>query len=226
MGRPDLVTAPEDGAVLAVVDLELAKRQCHLDGTTDEDGFVGQTLIPAAFDRAELVTRRQLLVATWDLKLDFFPCVSGIWGSHQAAWRDWIELPKPPLIEVVSITYVDTAGATQTWASSNYLVDAPQGPRCARGRVSPAYGVIWPQTRYQLNAVTIRFRAGYVDDITAAAVDQEPNVPALLVQGMLMDIGTMFENRENYVGDTRITDIPTGRSQQIFESFRSYGSQS
>lgn len=221
----DLVTAPEDGAALAVVDLELAKKQCHLEGTTDEDGFVGQTLIPAAFDRAELITRRQLLAATWNLTLDGFPC-NGFGEGRIVGRGNWIEIPKPPLIEIVSITYVDTAGVTQTWASSNYLVDKPQGPRCARGRVQPVWGAIWPVARYQLNAVTIRFRAGYVDDITAAAADQEPNVPALLVQGMLMDIGTMFENRENYVGDTRITDIPTGRSQQIFESFRSYGSQS
>lgn len=207
----DLVTAATEDGYTDVVDLDVAKLQCRIDGTT-EDVFLTNQLIPAAFDRAELATRRQLLATTWRLVLDRFPACG------------WIEIPKPPLIEVVSLTYLDTAGVSQTWGSSNYVVDRPQGPRCRRGRIALADGVIWPATRSQINAITVTFRAGYVDDIAAAAADQVPNVPSLLVQGLLMDIGTMYENRENFVIGTIVADLP-GRSADIYRSFKSFPTQ-
>jgi uncharacterized phiE125 gp8 family phage protein len=191
-----LVTAPTDEPV----ELEIAKAHCRVT-FTDDDGFFEDELIPTARDRAELTTQRQLIEATWDLKLEAFPC------------DGWIDIPKPPLIAVVSVTYVDTAGVAQTWAASNYLVSIPVGARCRRGRLTPAYGVSWPSTRAQMDAVTVRFKAGYGT--------QPADVPKLLMRGLLLDIGTLYADREDLVIGATAVELP-GRSRQIYQSFKSH----
>ena len=182
------------------------KRQVRLPGASDEDKLLSGIYIPAARERCETATRRQMRVVTYDAKLDGFPAAAA-----------WIELPRPPLISVTSITYVDGDGTTQTWASNQYVVDAPSGPKAARGRISPAYGVTWPTTRDQMNAVTIRFVAGY-------GHASGPRLPPLLKAAMLLDIATMFENRENLVIGTIVAEVPQ-TSKDIYRSFESLPSQ-
>lgn len=128
-------------------------------------------LIAAARQEAETELRRALVTQTWDLYLDAFPY-----------WE--IRLPKPTLQSVTSITYVDTDGVTQTLDASDYLVDTASEP----GRVTPVFGGVWPVTRWQTNAVKIRFVCGY----GAAAA-----VPQGIKNWMLMRIGALYENRES-----------------------------
>ncbi len=105
--------------------------------------------ISGAREYGETVTHRAFITQTWDLKLDGFPCDGVIW------------LPKAPLISVTSVTYVDPAGASQTWSAALYTVDAPSGPKARAGGVVPIYGEAFPSTRHQVNAVIVRFVAGY-----------------------------------------------------------------
>ena len=109
----------------------------------DEDTLLAG-LICAARSHAELVTRRQFVTATWRLDLDEFP-------------RDWLSIPRPPLVSVSSVVYEDTAGVSQTWSSANYLVHAGSQP----GRIAPVYGQVWPTTRWRPGAVQVTFVAGY-----------------------------------------------------------------
>lgn len=194
------ITAPDGEPV----SLENAKHQCSLDGTTAHDAFFATVLIPSARDRAQLATRRQLLEATWEWQLDRFPCV-GV-----------LELPKPPLIAVSSVKYTDTAGATQTFAASNYTVQAFAGERCVRGRIGLKTGVSWPTdvAINEIGAVQIRFTCGY-----GAAED----IPPLLHQAQLIDISTLFEYRENIVTGTIVADVP-GAAKDIYRSFKSRAS--
>lgn len=200
-----LVTAPD--ASSAAVTLEAAKTQCALTGITEFDSFLSDQVIPAAIDRAQGETQRQILRAVWAWHLDAFPCAA------------WIEVPKPPLAKVLSVTYVDEAGVTQTWAPDQYLVDAPAGPRARRGRLAPAYGVSWPLTRPQMSAVTIEFLAGYGADADAVVTTPD-DVPALLRQALLIDIATLFEHREQVVTGTIATEIPRS-SRDVYRLFRS-----
>jgi len=117
---------------------------------------------------AEGYTRRALVTQTWDMKLDSFPC-----------WT--IYVPKPTLQSVVSITYVDTDGNTQTLATDQYLVDTNSTP----ARITPVFGGIWPVTRWQNNAVTVRFIAGY--GLAAA-------VPDGIKSWMIIRIKHLFDN--------------------------------
>jgi uncharacterized phiE125 gp8 family phage protein len=162
-------------------------------------------LIQAARDRAEQATDRAMLTQTWDLVLDAFPD------------EDWIEIPKPPLVSVTSVKYLDSTGVLQTWPAANYLVEAPAGPRCRRGRLSLAYGISWPSTFGQIKDVTIRFVCGAA---TAAGI------APLLRQAMLLDIGTLYVNRESVLTGSReqVVEMPFG-SRAIYRSYHSPATQ-
>ena len=141
-------------------------------------------LIQVAREHAEMFTSRQFIEATYRLHLDEFP------GAVDA-----IELPRPPLIAVESIKYVDTDGVEQTLDASKYKVDAVSEP----GRVVPAYGESWPVARSQINAVTVEYKAGY----GATRAD----VPQRAKQAMLLMCGDWYEHRENVVTGTIQTEL-------------------
>lgn len=161
------------------VSLAEAKEQLRIT-ETDRDVLI-TSLIGPAKECAETITGRALITQTWDLSLDSFPHV--------------IDVPKPPLQSVTSITYIDTGGATQTLASSEYTVDTKTEP----GRIVPAYGKSWPSTRDIVNAVTVRFVAGY-GNATA--------VPKSIKQGMIMHIDHMLENTGMVAIGNIVNEIP------------------
>lgn len=195
-----LATAPTSEP-LALAD---AKAQILIsDDITDQDVYIETTLIPAVRDRAELATQRAMLPQAWDLVRDGFP-VDG-----------YLELPKPPLVSVTHVKYRDTAGVLQTWAASNYVVEAPAGPRCRRGRLSLAYGVTWPSTYRQAGDVTVRFICGYAN---------AASVPPLLKAAMLLDLATLYAQRENVVTGTIVAVLPGG-VEAIYRSFKSRSQQ-
>jgi uncharacterized phiE125 gp8 family phage protein len=174
----------------------VAEAKLHIRATEDtvEDALVS-SLITAAREYCETFTRRSFLPQVWDLKLDSF--------CDPAAYKDGvIWLPKPPVTAVTSITYLDTAGDSQTLSTSIYTYDLPSGPKASRARVQEAYGQVFPQTRSTLNAVTIRFAAGYA---TAAAV------PYSIKAAMLLLIGHWYQNRETVVVGVGIgsVQVPT-----------------
>jgi uncharacterized phiE125 gp8 family phage protein len=184
--RPPTLVTPPSGEVLS---LDEAKHQCQLELTDDAHDAFLIGAIAAAVDAAEDRTGLQFLPATWMRTLDRWPC------------ERWIELPRPPLISVTSITYVDLAGVTQTFAASNYVVDAPAGRTVRRGRVGLKSGVVYPSAQAELNAIRVTYLAGY------ANADQ---VPARLKQGMKMLIGHWFANRETVMVGTIHGEIEHG----------------
>jgi uncharacterized phiE125 gp8 family phage protein len=207
MGALNLVT----GSTSQPVTLQEAKS--HLRVTIDDDDALIQAQIEAATERVELETGRQLLHATWEFWLDRCPGASGsdsasggtadLGASAWLAWNDWwtrrfIDVPRPPLQSVLSITYVDTAGVQQTWDPALYQVHKPSGPLARRGRIQPAYGVAWPVTRDQMDAVVVQFTAGYGTSPDA--------VPQMLRRAILLIVGDFYGNREaTIVNDSRMT---------------------
>jgi uncharacterized phiE125 gp8 family phage protein len=181
-----LVTAP------ALEPVSLAEAKVHLRVTVaDEDALI-DGLIRAAREYVETFTHRALITQTWDLKLDRFP-------------SDAIRLPHAPLVSVTSVSYLDTAGATQTWSASLYTVDAPSGPKARSGQIVPAYGESFPSTRGVVNAVTVRFLAGY--GATAAAAVTA--VPASLKAAIKILVATWFgPGRQSVQIGTIVTVIP------------------
>lgn len=135
-------------------------------------------LIGAARQQVEEYCNRALVTQTWRMTLDRFPRV-----TDRNRWAE-IRLPRPNLVSVTSITYIDANGDTQTVTADDYIVDTASLP----GRIVPAYGVAWPATRCQPDAVTITFTAGY-----GATAD---TVPASIRAAVLLVVGDLYKNRE------------------------------
>lgn len=117
---------------------------------------------------------RALITQTWDWTLDDFPC-----GPDQT-----LRVPLPPLQSITSVKYIDTGGVEQTLASSEYSVDI----RSSRGRLRPAYEKTWPSTRAVMNAVTVRFVAGYGAGPAA--------IPEPIRQALLGLVADFYTNRD------------------------------
>lgn len=149
------------------VTLAEAKAHLRLEDTDDEDEQI-QRFLDAAIKLIEDAYWLQLITATWELKLDFFPEV--------------IHAPRGPL-QSATIEYVDDAGATQTLSPSAYTVDDASRP----GRIIPAYSYDWPSTRYHLNAVTVEMVNGFGDSAT--------DVPQPIKQAILIFTGILYESR-------------------------------
>lgn len=178
------VTAP------AATPLTLAELKLHT--RYDDDQTVDNALLMMYQDAVVSLLEgdngilgRALITQTWDLKLDQFP-----YGSTP------IRPKLSPLQSVSSITYVDENGNTQTWAASNYTVDTATEP----GRIEPAYGVAYPATRYQHNAVTVRFVAGYGSFGS--------DVPEAIRLAIAIWVSHFYEVREPIVTGTIVAQVP------------------
>lgn len=156
-----IITAPASEPV----SLSEAKSHLRVDHA-DEDALIS-ALITAAREECEHLLERAVAQQTLALVLDSFPA-----GG--------IQLPRPPVVSVTSVEYVDQDGVTQTMSSADYLLDDAQQPSW----LLLAYGEEWPQTRDQANAVTVTYVAGYAD------------CPELIRAWMLLRIGTLYANRE------------------------------
>lgn len=178
-----LVTGP------AVEPLSVATARLALKIDTTVDDPLIDKWIGAARDYVETFTGRKLITQTWDLKLDAFPSC------------DVIELPFPPVTSITSVTYVDTAGTSQTWSSANYTTDLPAGDQASPARITPAYGVVWPSTRDVINAVTVRFVCGY---------SAPERVPEGLQSALLQLVAHRYYHREAVVVGTIAQELPFG----------------
>lgn len=143
------------------IHLDAAKLHCGVHDS-DRDALFPKWIADARED-VESRTCRQLLHARYTLSLDAFPRdslrVGNRWVYHG------IIIPHVPLVSVASVAYVDSAGATQTIASSDYVVSTSATP----GHITPAYAYSWPPTRCQAGAVTVTYDAGYASRFSADA---------------------------------------------------------
>ena len=158
----------------AGVSLSRAKKHLELDGAADRihDSHVS-ALVLAATKMAEDYTGRALTTQTWEMTLDSFP----LYGDRS------IWLPRPPLVSVTSITYVDSAGDPQTLDSAEYRVSTHREPAA----VEEAYSSTWPTTRTVQEAVKVTFSAGF-------GADHE-SVPEVLQQAICLVVAYWFGNR-------------------------------
>ncbi len=145
-----------------------------------------EALIAAIVTHTEGMLGRRLITQVIDWRIDRFP----------VSVADPVLLLFSPAQSVDLITYVDSAGITQTWPASEYQVDLGGDP----ARLLPACGEQWPVTRRQLNAVTIQATYGYGDN----AADVEPDI----LIGMKQLIATNYEQRSAVVLGTSAVRVP------------------
>lgn len=188
-----LVTPPSG----QIVTLAQACRQCRIP-----EGFDDDMINDLIADATEVVERNiygeaQMLTATYSVQVRHW-------------WWFWTELklPRPPLQSVVSITYVDPNGDTQTLGPSIYEVQAPWRQP---GSVRRVPYQVFPALRLQeMWPITITFQAGY------GTIDA---VPRCVKRAALTWIASAYRNR----GDTEV-DERTWNAVQALLDQAGYGS--
>ncbi len=168
--------------------VSLAEARAHLRLTGDDDEQSVTNYLMAARQFVENYIGRALINRTYDFKLDWgWPC------------RDLIKrivLPMPPLVSVTSINYIDTTGTSQLLASNQYQVTLGN----VYGSIVEAYAVTWPSVRNQVDAITVRFVAGY-----------GTTAPDAVRQAILLMTGHMYENREAAaIRGANVSELPFG----------------
>ena len=156
-----LITAP----TAEPLDLAEAKLHSRVD-VSDDDLLIG-AMISAARDYAENLTTKQLVAARWKQVMDSFPGRhAGLapYGSAFSLPGNAILLRMHPVIQVLSIQYLDMQGVAQTVDPATYVVDYSTEPV----RITPVFGQIWPIPMPQIGSVWVNFDAGYAAPITAS----------------------------------------------------------
>lgn len=204
------VTAP----TVDLLTLEEAREQlrvvaCGSPPEHPDDALI-QTLIgivTSELDGVDGWLGRALLDQIWLLTLDQFP------GAHRKVWRfkwgcmlDRIYLPltspkfsgdSPAPAPVVSLTYVDCDGVTQTLVEgTDYRVVVENDPMF----IEPVFDTCWPDTREISGAVRVTYEAGY----GATAAD----VPDVIKNYARVRVGQLYEFRELVLAGTSVAEVP------------------
>ena len=223
------------------VTLALAKEHLRVD-FTDDDNVIG-LYITAAREYVENWLNIAIYQQTWCLYLDSFP-----WGDYRstipldqrnpydysAYWSDLaIRLPKPALMQVLSINYLDQFGNQQTLAGpaaplgtntniatnpAQYYVDNNSWP----ARIVPVAGSTWPTSlSYQSSSIQVTYTAGAYGTGT-------PNTcPSRIVQAILLMVSHFYEHR-GAMTEIKLATMPLGVKALIapfrFEVFGNYKS--
>lgn len=191
---------PPASQIITVSD---AKLHLRID-TTAEDSYVS-ALIDAATNAIEAYTHRSLITQTWRYSRDRFPYPYPQNGyvdplflqtPSTGAWlAEPIWLPRPNLLSVTSVTYLDVNGTQQTLSPSVYTVNTDEVP----GTISLANGQSWPNALYLRNSVQITYTAGYGASAT--------NIPAAIIHAAKLVIGDLYANREAALIGTRAATV-------------------
>jgi uncharacterized phiE125 gp8 family phage protein len=162
-----------------VVSVEDAKMHLRVEHSEDDSLIAG--LIAAAtgwLDGPDGWLGRALGGQVLEWQADGWPC------------NDFA-LPYPPLVEVISVSYVDPEGDEQTW-------DFP----------TPLYFDDLPTVRGRPHDIKIRYRAGY-----GAFNSEDPPVwvnaiPAQLRAAILMLVAQWYETREAVTVGVSAEEVP------------------
>lgn len=159
----------------------LEEMKTHARVTAPEEEALLAGNIIAAREWAEAYTQRALITQTRTLKIDRFP------NREDAV----IELPGGAIQSVSSISYTDTDGNPQTWATANYVVDTEWEP----GRIGLAYNKNWPtDARIWDLPITITYVAGYGDDPS--------DVPQLIREAIMRVALELYEMRQETTSES------------------------
>lgn len=168
------VTPPVDEPI----DLASAKVQLRVDETADDDLI--ESLITAAREHVEDITRRAILTQTWDYSIPAWPRC------------DYIKLPLGNLQATVvpaihSVKWKDTDGVETTLTLDTDYLWETNGEGC--GRVVLPYGMTWPSgTLYPSNPITVRFVCGW----------ESPDlIPQKIKAALLLILTDLYENRSS-----------------------------
>jgi uncharacterized phiE125 gp8 family phage protein len=159
----------------SIEPVTLAEAKLHLKEdlvSVDNDARIS-ALISAARQAVEHSMGRAIMLQTLETTLDEFP--------------DAIQLDWPPIIDITSVEYTASDGIATALSSVSYTLDNANEP----GWLVPAYGYSWPATQCSINAVRVRYRAGY--STSGVAATAQAAVPTGIKYAILLEVGTRYK---------------------------------
>lgn len=185
---------------LATLYSQVEQVEIDTDGHPDDALLLG--ILDAATDYAEKFTGRSLLLRTWEFALDEFPTSFGTTTTPADLQILRIEVPNPPLVEIVSFMIGEESDDELLEEGVDYLVD-DYGDKAVLRPVST-----WPTvfTAYP-NLIKVRYRAGYQSE-------EEPDSDATALPGglraaVLLMVGHLYDHREASV-EKAMQELPLG----------------
>lgn len=166
----------------------------HLVEVPTEDRSYVESLVLAAttwIDGPSGWLGRTLGVQTLEYVLDAF---------ETDACSDTISLPYEPLIDVVSVTYVDESGATVTMPANEYALTL--------GGLRILDDADWPSTDDVPGAVKIRYRAGYGKLTAGDPPVLVNNAPPPIKVAVMMLVAQWYRSREPAVIGGSVETLP------------------
>ncbi len=153
----------------ATEPVSLAEAKAWLRVDLDDEDTLISALIKATRLSAEHIMQRTLITTVLELVVDRFPPA--------------LRLERPKVLSVVSVKYLDELGIEQTLDPTDYVLDADNAP----GYLVPAPDKAWPATLGRVNAVRVRYTAGYGPNAA--------DVPESIKQWMRLHIEHYYRNR-------------------------------
>lgn len=164
----------------------------------------------AAIEYVEGVCGCSIMKQEWQLGLSEFP----YWEERLMRGRDSylprpILLPRGPLINLDSIDYVDSNGASQKYSAG--VVDDLSKPPA----IYPPYGVVFPIARYDANSVKVKYTTGMGWKDDAAAPNQVMETVKMAVRFL---VAHFFENTEPVPIDVSVVKLPYSLEAMLWAS--------
>ena len=197
MGVKVYVANTVEPLTLAVVRAHLGIVPYELDSSGDGDhphDEMIMAMLGAAREWAENFTGRSIALKTYELALDEFP-------------DDEIRLPNPPVVSIDSVIYVDADEQVQTVDPSDYVLDNSQ---FCEGWLKPAIDFTWPATAAVMNAVKVRYVAGYADPEPVSSDPAADTLPYAIRAALLLMVGHLYANREAVSLTNMPFEVPLG----------------
>ena len=190
----NLITAP----AVEPITLAQAKDFAVVASSFTLDDSLITGLISAGRQTAESYTDRAFFNQSWLLTLDHFPL---FWGRSTVKNIEdsmypyqyffdgmTIRLPKPKVVSITSITYLDDTGTSHTMSSDQYVLDNNSEP----ARLIPAFNAYWPTASiYVPGSVQITYETGTYGDGT-----EVNTCPQNVVTAIGVYVAHFYRNRE------------------------------
>tara|TARA_X000001388_G_C2206457_1_gene113300 strand:+ start:183 stop:845 length:663 start_codon:yes stop_codon:yes gene_type:complete len=181
--------------------LTLSDTKSYLRVDHSSDDSLITSLIIASRQLVEEHTGRALITQTLHLFLDGFneaedPLWEGVrTGPYLNFYKNYIDLPRPPVASVTSIHTFDDDDNSTLYATANYYVNSAREP----ARIVLRTGSTWPTALRVANAIKVVYEAGYG---SAGAV------PNPIKQAMLQLVAHMYEQRGDMADVNGETKMP------------------
>lgn len=177
-------------AAPTVEPVSLEELKAQLGVTLDlDDALLGRKL-RAARQHVEQFIGGPLIATVYEGVLDAFPPAE-------------IEIPVTPVLAVERVGYADAQGALQVVPADRYEVDAFGD----KGWIVPHQGFAWPATMATVNAVRVRWTAGFGTG--------PQDVPATLGEAILQLAAWWGEQREAALVEGGAREIPFGVAELL-----------